>query len=58
LRPPGFLEITLDGRTVVVHHHYWTGDAWDVSRLYEAADLFGPTPATRGQAGDEKAPSQ
>jgi 3',5'-cyclic AMP phosphodiesterase CpdA len=41
LRPPGFLEITLDERNVVVHHHYWTGDGWDVRVLFEAGDFFG-----------------
>jgi 3',5'-cyclic AMP phosphodiesterase CpdA len=46
LRPPGFLEITLDGHAVIVHHHAWTGDAWDVRRLFEARDFFGPRPAT------------
>jgi 3',5'-cyclic AMP phosphodiesterase CpdA len=40
LRPPGFLEITLDGRNVVVDHHYWTGDGWDIRVLFEAGDFF------------------
>ena len=44
LRPPGFLEVTLDRRTVIVDHHAWTGDAWDVRRLFEARDFFDQEP--------------
>lgn len=40
LRPPGFLEITLEGSSVIAHHHYWTGDGWDVRLLVEAGGLF------------------
>jgi 3',5'-cyclic AMP phosphodiesterase CpdA len=41
MRPPGFLEIVLEGRAVTVLHHVWTGQSWDVERLYEAAQFFG-----------------
>ena len=41
LRPPGFLEITLEGRTVIVHHHSWTADTWDVRLLFQADNFFG-----------------
>ena len=44
LRPPGFLEITLDGLAVIVHHHFWNGDGWEVRLLFEAADFFGGLP--------------
>jgi 3',5'-cyclic AMP phosphodiesterase CpdA len=44
LRPPGFLEITLDGYAVIVRHHSWTGDAWAVRILFEAEDFFGLGP--------------
>ena len=48
LRPPGFLEITLDGPTVVVHHHYWTGDSWDARLLFEGGAFFGMHADLRG----------
>ncbi len=38
---PGFLEITLDRRTVIVHHHSWNGDGWEVQVLFEKGDFFG-----------------
>ena len=50
LRPPGFLEITLDGRAVIVHHHGWTGGAWDVRPLFEAREFFAQGPAAANQA--------
>lgn len=39
-RPPGFLEISLDEPVVVVQHHFWTGDAWDVRLLFRADGFF------------------
>ncbi len=40
-RLPGFLEVLLDGRDVEVIHHFWTGDSWDVQRLFGASGFFG-----------------
>jgi 3',5'-cyclic AMP phosphodiesterase CpdA len=42
---PGFLEIELNGRDVVVHHHAWTGEDWDVETLHEGVGFF-PEPPT------------
>jgi hypothetical protein len=39
-RPPGFLEITLEHRTVTVKHHGWTSDGWHVRLLCEAAGFL------------------
>jgi hypothetical protein len=39
-RPPGFLEIVLEGGDVLVLHHFWTGQTWQVRRLHQAADFF------------------
>jgi 3',5'-cyclic AMP phosphodiesterase CpdA len=39
-RPPGFLEIVLDGGDVTVHHHGWTGDAWEVQMFHREAGFF------------------
>lgn len=41
LRPPGFLEITLDGRGVSVEHHGWTGADWVVRNVFQDAQFFG-----------------
>jgi 3',5'-cyclic AMP phosphodiesterase CpdA len=41
LRPPGFLEITLERGTVLVQHHYWTDEGWDVRLLFERGSLDG-----------------
>jgi 3',5'-cyclic AMP phosphodiesterase CpdA len=41
LRPPGFLEITLEGRAVSVLHHIWTGLSWNCQSLHQASDFFG-----------------
>jgi 3',5'-cyclic AMP phosphodiesterase CpdA len=40
-RPPGFLEITLDQRSVSVNHHGWAGDRWELELLYHGA-VFSP----------------
>lgn len=37
--PPGFLEITLDGRDVTVVHHAWRPEGWG-ERLMESRDGF------------------
>jgi 3',5'-cyclic AMP phosphodiesterase CpdA len=42
--PPGFLEITLDGHDVAVHHHAWTGEDWDVRLLRREERFFGDRP--------------
>jgi Calcineurin-like phosphoesterase len=47
-RPPGFLEITLDDPVVVVQHHFWTGDAWDVRLLFRADGFFETGVVTNG----------
>jgi 3',5'-cyclic AMP phosphodiesterase CpdA len=38
--PPGFLEITLEGRDVTIRHHAWTGEAWDVGLLAREQPFF------------------
>jgi 3',5'-cyclic AMP phosphodiesterase CpdA len=38
--PPGFLEIELDGPSVVVHHHTWTPSGWNVRIMFQASDFF------------------
>ena len=42
-RPPGFLEIDLDGASVSVKHHAWVGDGWEVRPMFQAADFFAAT---------------
>ena len=39
-RPPGFLEIQLDGADVAVNHHGWTGAEWRVTQLQRALNFF------------------
>jgi 3',5'-cyclic AMP phosphodiesterase CpdA len=39
-RPPGFLEIELDGADVTVNHHGWTGEAWRVNEIQRALGFF------------------
>jgi hypothetical protein len=39
-RPPGFLEIVLDGREVVVNHHSWKQGRWQDLRLYHCQSFF------------------
>lgn len=46
-RPPGFLEVVLDGDDVEVIHHAWTGAEWSTRPLYQAARFF---PAGRHSA--------
>jgi 3',5'-cyclic AMP phosphodiesterase CpdA len=40
LRPPGFLEITLDDRDVSVIHHAWEGAGWTSRPLHQAPGFF------------------
>lgn len=40
LRPPGFLEITLDDRDVLVVHHGWIDGEWDTRTLYRDTRFF------------------
>jgi 3',5'-cyclic AMP phosphodiesterase CpdA len=42
-RSPGFLEINLEDRDVVVVHHAWTGTEWEERPLVRAVDFFPPT---------------
>ncbi len=43
-KPPGFLEITLDGPDVSATHHFWSGEAWKARRLIQAKGFFlGPS---------------
>ncbi len=37
---PGFVEILLDDMAVTVDHHSWTGECWEVERLYHDALFF------------------
>jgi 3',5'-cyclic AMP phosphodiesterase CpdA len=37
---PGFLEILLDGRDVLVKHHAWDGAGWTVNQLWNAPGFF------------------
>src|SRR4051812_20564830 len=40
LRPPGFLEINLDGDDVTVVHHAWNGAEWSPRPLSREASFF------------------
>jgi 3',5'-cyclic AMP phosphodiesterase CpdA len=40
LRPPGFLEVVLEGPDVTVHHHSWTGSEWSVHLLHQDPTFF------------------
>jgi 3',5'-cyclic AMP phosphodiesterase CpdA len=42
---PGFMEIVLDGRDVMVHHHAWTGEAWEVRPFYLEPGFFAAQPS-------------
>jgi 3',5'-cyclic AMP phosphodiesterase CpdA len=42
-RPPGFLEILLEGRGVTVHHHAWKHEAWERTMLHQDPGFF-PVP--------------
>lgn len=39
-RPPGFLEIYLEGSSVRVLHHAWVGHRWQVRELYRSESFF------------------
>jgi 3',5'-cyclic AMP phosphodiesterase CpdA len=39
-RPPGFLEILLEGGDVTVQHHYWTGTDWERRLAHRALGFF------------------
>lgn len=43
-RPPGFLEILLEGCGVTIHHHAWTGEAWQRITLGEHPSFFSTGP--------------
>ena len=47
---PGFLEIELDGPDVSVHHHAWTGEAWEVQMLDRRTDSSPSTPVLNAAA--------
>jgi 3',5'-cyclic AMP phosphodiesterase CpdA len=40
-RPPGFVEIVLDGDSVSATHHFWSGQAWTTNTLRQAGPFFG-----------------
>lgn len=40
LRPPGFLEIEMEGRAISVLHHAWHGEAWEVRPLFDEPTFF------------------
>jgi 3',5'-cyclic AMP phosphodiesterase CpdA len=42
LRPPGFLEVTLEGDCVSVSHHAWTMGGWALFPLIENLRFFPP----------------
>lgn len=44
-RPPGFLEIELEGPSVVVRHHAWVDSGWQVRPLVESPAFFAAPPA-------------
>ena len=39
-RPPGFLELDLNGEAVSVTHHAWGGEEWVARPLYHASSFF------------------
>jgi len=39
-RPPGFLEVLIAGHDVIVTHHAWTGNTWEVLPLHRAHSFF------------------
>jgi 3',5'-cyclic AMP phosphodiesterase CpdA len=41
-RHPGFLEVLLDGPSVTVNHHAWTGHEWLVVPMVQNPGFFGP----------------
>lgn len=43
-RPPGFLEIDLNGDGVQVQHHGWSGHEWTVKPLWSDPIFFGGEP--------------
>ncbi len=47
LRPPGFLEILMMEHDVIVNHHAWMSEGWEIFPLYRAGSFF---PATSGFA--------
>jgi 3',5'-cyclic AMP phosphodiesterase CpdA len=48
--PPGFLEVVLDGPGVMVNHHCWVGDAWDIRQIHRDDAFFA------GRSGREVGP--
>jgi hypothetical protein len=46
-RPPGFLEILMTEHDVVVKHHAWMSEGWQVLPLYQSRSFF-PTTSTLG----------
>jgi 3',5'-cyclic AMP phosphodiesterase CpdA len=38
--PPGFLEVVLTGPEVVVKHHFWKEEDWQVLPLYQSPSFF------------------
>jgi 3',5'-cyclic AMP phosphodiesterase CpdA len=44
VRPPGFLEVVLAGPEVVVNHHFWKEEDWQVLPLHHAPSFFPAAP--------------
>lgn len=44
-RPPGFLQIDLEGPGLTVQHHAWTGTGWEVRPMVANASFFAAAPA-------------
>lgn len=41
LRPPGFLEVTLEGDRVSAVHHSWNGEDWTTRSILDRPEFFG-----------------
>ena len=42
-RPPGFLEILLHDQDVIVDHHAWRRDSWEILPLHRAKAFYSPS---------------
>jgi 3',5'-cyclic AMP phosphodiesterase CpdA len=50
IRPPGFLEIELEGDDVTAIHHAWDGAAWSARPFFQVAQFFRPAVASTNRA--------
>lgn len=53
-RPPGFLEIELEGDGVAVRHHAWYGSTWGVKTIYQEDRFFARPAAPAPRPADEQ----